>query len=133
MKGKIGTIIDKEDEHGNIVVQVLDSAAHVILKRQDIKKPAKAARESLLKVIEDLHEESLQKELQLSELQSVINTAPTTGVLPQSERDKIAADAIAVYKQSQAEKKQPCMKNSKLRHWQRLTLKLKPRIKLFND
>ena len=105
MKGKIGTIIDKEDEHGNIVVQVLDSAAHVILKRQDMtKKPPKAASKSLLKVIENLHEESLQKELQLSELQSVINTAPTTELLSQSERDKIVADAIAAYKQSQAEK-----------------------------
>lgn len=101
LKGKIGTIVDKKDEHGNIVVRLLDSGMDATLKSQDIsKKTPKAASESLLEVIEHLHEESLEKELKLREYQSAATPAATTEVLLQSERDQIAADAIAEYKQS---------------------------------
>jgi len=100
LKGQIG-VIDDKDEHGNIVVRLFGSGTDTTLKSEDVaKKTPKSANEALLGVIEHLHEESLQKQLKLSEYQS----APVTEDLLQSERDKIAADAITAYKESQAEK-----------------------------
>jgi len=98
LKGQIG-VIDDKDEHGNVVVRLFGSGTDTTLKSADVaKKTPKSANEALLGVVEHLHQESLQKQLKLSEYQS----APVTEDLLQSERDKIAVEAIAKYEQEKA-------------------------------
>lgn len=103
VKGSLGTIIDK-DEHGNIVVRLVESGAEVMLRHQNLsKKPLKAVNESLLEIVENLREESLQKEQRLSEYQSAATSSSIGEVLFQEERQENAAEPIAKYEQNKVQ------------------------------